>query len=140
MAAEAHITIAAADAVLQRLVQAQVDTLTEQQRTIEAINADTRGLIAQLRSGADVSLKRSQAAAEAQIESRVGAPRARTEASVTDVEGKLQEIRDRIFNHDAAQTAARTRARFSMSSFASFPRESKGPFSRPRMRSIGRRP
>ena len=64
MAAEAYITIASADAVLQRLVETQVDTFTEQQRTIEALNADTRGLIDQRRSDADVSLVRNRAAAD----------------------------------------------------------------------------
>ena len=121
--ADMYITADAANAILRDMVQAQTAEFGAQQQVIVALHAETCGLIAQTRDDVNRSLIDNKAAAEAHVVDQVGALRTQTQDSVNHVDGKLQEMRDLLLQHDRTQNEPGQRIRNSSTSSNSLRRE-----------------
>ena len=85
----AHITVEQARQLLREMVTIQVAAFDAQQRSIEALNAETRAHVDKTRNDVDKSLIDNKAAAEAYIVREVGAFKAQTETHVGHAESKV---------------------------------------------------
>ena len=119
------ITADAENAMLRTMVEQQIGAFTAQQQTIDALNAETRSMIGQVRDDVNKSLMANKLSAEAHVIEQVGALRAQTEQSVTHVDGKLDEIRDLVLRHDKKQTETEEKNKELMKSLEKFADEVK---------------
>ena len=101
-----YITVDAANAMLRGLFEEQVNAFGMQQRTIEALNAETRALIDQTRRDVDQSLMTNKQAAEAHANEQIKILRDQTDQAVIHIDGKLDEMRSMLLQHDKTQAEA----------------------------------
>ena len=100
---DTFITVDAANSMLRSMVDQQVTAFGVQQRAIEALNAETRDLINKTRDDVNQSLIANKLADAIE---HVGALRAQTDQSVNHVDGKLEEMRNLLLQHDRTQAEA----------------------------------
>ena len=132
-----HITVEQAQQLRREMVGAQVAALDAQQRSIEALNAETRAYIDKTRNDVDKSLIDNKAAAEAYVVQEVGALKTQTETHAGHVESKVEEMRSLLLQHDRTQGESAAESKLLSRSSRSLRREFR-PRSSERKRRLSR--
>ena len=96
-----------------------------QQRAIEALNTETREIINRTRDDVNQSLMANEQAAEAHAIEQVETLRAQTDQAVNHIDGKLDEMRSLLLQHDRTQAEAVAENKKLVESLGKFAREVK---------------
>ena len=119
----AHITVEQGQQLLREMDTVQVAAFDAQQRSIEALNAETRAYVDKTPNDVDKSLIDNKTAAEAYVVQEVGALKAQTESNVGHVESKTEDMRSLLLQHDRTQDESAAKSKLLVKELEGFAAE-----------------